>query len=276
MSEVSKVSSNVANLSMPRGKLTFAPLNSSGVETGEVDLGNCTGLDFTPGIGYKEHMTAQGSLVTLDKKAVSEIKPTVKFTPEERSKENMALFFLGDPDKQKGASADRVEQTGASKSASYTVYLDRWIDLGYKLIKTDSISVGGTDLTDFTAGTYKVDYENGLLMIMSTNTEGITDASTQTIAFKYGTCSLPKFIPRTSPLVGRLRYRGTSDVGPRHAIEFWKVQISPDSALKMIDPTNYAGLSFTGDVFLDDDSEAHPDDPFYRMIELQPATSYPS
>jgi hypothetical protein len=279
--ETSKISSNVMNLAMPRGRISFAPVNDSGVMTGEVDLGNCTSLDFTAGLAYKEHLTAHDGLVVLDAKKITEIKPTIKIVPEERSKENMALFFLGDVDKQKGASADLVSQTkNTITEQAATIYLDRWIDLGKKYVKEDSILIkvgAGADvaLTSQTAGTYRIDYENGLIMILSTNAT-YTDTESVKITFKYGTCALPKFYPRTKPLIGLLRYRGVSEVGPRHHIKFWKVQITPDAALKMIDPTNYSGLSFSGDVYIDDDSGAHPSDPFYELTELSTASSYPS
>jgi hypothetical protein len=84
-------------------------------------------------------------------------------------------------------------------------------------------------------------------------------------------------VPRTQPIIGFMRYRGFSEVGPRHLIEMWKVQIAPDSALSFIKPQDYAGLSFTGDVYKDDDTGTHlAINPFFRITELSAASSYPS
>ena len=59
--EPSKISPNTGNLSMPRGMLSFAPINDSGDMTGEIDLGNCSSFDLTNAIAYKEHSTAHDS-----------------------------------------------------------------------------------------------------------------------------------------------------------------------------------------------------------------------
>lgn len=282
MAETSKLSPNVKNLAMPRGSLSFAAFDDDGVSTGEVDLGNVTGLDLTNALEYKEHLTSHDSVVVLDAKKISAAKWTVKFTPDELSAENMALFFLGDPDKQKGASPDREDQTGASVSAqAATIFLDRWIDLGKKYLKADSVTInngGAIALSSCTVGTdYRIDNENGLLMILSTNTKSWTDDLDVTVDFKYGSCSLKKFIHRIRPLQGFLRYRGISEVGPRHEIKCWKVQIVPDAPLGVIKPQDYANLSFSGDLFIDDDTNTHrATDPFFSVTELDAATSYPS
>jgi hypothetical protein len=281
--ETSKISPNVNNLSMPRGALSFAPVNDSGVMTGEIDLGNVTSLELTNAIKYKDHMTSHDSVVVLDAKKPSEQQWTLKFAPEERSAENMALFFLGDPDKQKGAAADALTQTsGHITTQSMKAYLDRWLDLGKKYIKPGSIIVSGAvsfscTLTSSGEDTNcRVDYENGLLMIKSIIGR-TTDAQTVNVAFKFGTFALRRFPSRIRPMVGFLRYRGLSEQGPRHAIECWKVQITPDSALAAIKTQDYAGLGFSGDVYIDDDTNGHrATDPFFRVTELSVATAYPS
>jgi len=268
MAETSLVSPNVVNLTMPRGRLSFALFASDETTKGEIDLGNVASLDLTNGVAYKEHETSQEGTVILDAKKISSQKYTVKFTPEERSIENMKLFFLGDTDKTRGSSKDLLSQTGATVSSqALTIYLDRWLDLGKKYIKTGTIVIaaGSVNVQSMAAGTFAVDLENGLIMIKSNNAASLTDAQVTTVAFKYGTCALPMIVPRTVPIIGSMRYRGLSEVGPRHLIEFWKVQISPDAALAMIKAQDYAGLSFTGDVYKDDASGTHSANPFLRQ-----------
>jgi len=281
--ETSKISPNVSNLAMPRGKLSFAPVNDSGVMTGEVDLGNVESLDLTNAIAYKEHLTSHDSVVVLDAKKPSEQKWNVKFVPDEVSAENMAMFFLGDPDKCKD-TGDRLSQTGGSTIATVDYYMDRWLDLGKKYIKPDSDIVitchGGSETIHPTASgnftEYAIDLENGLLMIKQAMALPDSEGNPITVDFLYGTCSLKKFVPRIRPLVGFMRYRGVSEVGPRHAVEMWKVQITPDAALNLVKPSDYAKLGFSGDVFIDDDTGAHrATDPFFKVYELDKASSYP-
>jgi len=281
MNETSKISPNVMNLAMPRGRLSFAPVNDSGDMTGEVDLGNVDSLDLTNAIAYKEHMTSHDAVVVLDAKKPSEQKWNVKFTPDELSAENMAMFLLGDPDKCK-TGGDRVEQTGdAVENEPIKIYLDRWTDLGYKYVKPGSIVLTQEHeempITELVSGNYtdyRVDYENGLVMVKSGNSKSYIDALSHA-SFLYGTCSLKKFVPRIRPLVGFMRYRGVSEEGPRHAVEMWKVQITPDAALNLVKPTDYAKLGFSGDVYIDDDTNGHPDDPFFKVYELDKASAYP-
>ena len=279
MAETSQVSPNTKNITMPRGRLSFALFASDETTKGEIDLGNVTGLDITNAVSWKEHETSQEGTVILDAKKAASQKYTVKFTPEERSLENMKLFFLGDTDRTRGSAKDLLSQTGATvASQALTIYLDRWLDLGKKYLKTGTIVIaaGSVNVENMAAGTFAVDLENGLIMIKSNNAASLTDAQSTTVAFKYGTCSLPMIVPRTTPIIGSMRYRGLSEVGPRHLVEFWKVQISPDAALALIKAQDYAGLSFTGDVYKDDASGAHSANPFFRITEISVASSYPS
>jgi hypothetical protein len=283
--ETSKISPNVSNLAMPRGRVSFAPLNSSGAMTGEVDLGNCLTFDLTNKIGYKDHKTSHDTVVVLDAKKPTEQLWDLKIKMDELSAEAVALFFLQSPDAMKGTSPSVQSQTGATVSnQAATCYLDRWIDLGKKFIKTGSITVNQTSpslsfscaLTVSGEDTNcRVDYENGLIMIKTAS--GFTDASACTISFKYGTMSLKMFVPTTQPMIGFLRYRGLSANGPRYSIECWKVQITPDAALPLIKPEDYVDLGFSGDVYIDDDTNAHQAvNPFFRVTELGAATAYPS
>jgi hypothetical protein len=278
--EPSKISPNVTNLAMPRGALSFAAFDDDGVNTGEIDLGNVASFDLTNAIGYKEHMTSHESVVVLDAKKPSDQKWTLKFTPEERSAENMALFFLSDPDKQKGSSPDQEAQTAGSGSSSPIIYLDRWIDLGHKYINYGSIHVGALTISLAQSGEdadCRVDYENGLVMIKTGNSKGLPDATAAAVTFTYRTVALRSFVTRIRPMVGFLRYRGLSEQGPRHSIECWKVQITPDAALGLIKPQDYAGLSFSGDVYIDDNTNAHrATNPFFRAVELNTSSAYPS
>ena len=291
--EPSKISPNTGNLSMPRGLLSFAPINDSGDMTGEIDLGNCSSFDLTNAVAYKEHSTAHDSVVVLDAKKPSEQKYTGKFAPEERSAENMALFFLGDPDANK--TGGKYQAGGhAVAQAIPALYLDRWIDLGKKYIKpgTVVISKASSPIIYDASGQWKdaglnllnwirFDYENGLLMILSTNDALVTDGDdTITIDYHYGAVTLKSFEPRIRAMKGFLRYRGLSEVGPRHSVECWMVQITPDAALGLLKPTDYAGLGYSMDVFYDDDARSHVSQglpPFFRVQELDLASaSFPS
>lgn len=281
------LSPNTNNLSMPRGRLSFAPINASGVMTGEVDLGNVESFDLNPKFNYKDHFTSRGPQNCLDASHIAQIEMEVKFTPQERSRENMAMFFLGNPDSQKSAGGGSVSQVGAVHTVSVDVHFDRWVDLGYLYINaivegSFSINLGNTvSLSSYTAGSdYRIDLETGRLMIISTgrivNDLSLTDGDAVACTFKCGTAVSPRFTQALTPIIGFLRYVGMSAVGPRHHVKLWKVQIYPDSAMSLIKPGDYAGLSFSGKVFIDDDAGNHPTLPFGDITELVTATAFPS
>ena len=288
--ETSKISPNVMNYSEPRGALSFNPINDAGVMTGEIDIGDCKSFDLTNGIAYKEHMTSHDSVVVLDAKKPSEQKWTGKFTPDERSAENMALFFLADPDANK--KGGKYQPAGHQvKKTGYKVYLDRWLDLGKKYIKPNSVILYKasspnapcylSDFKDINGNVaYRIDYENGLIMILSIEVNvSFTDGEAVLASFHYGKVTLKDFTTRIRPMVGFLRYRGLSEQGPRHSFECWKVQITPDAPLNLIKPTDYAGLGYSMDVYYDDDARSHVGaglPPFFRVTELDNSAVYPS
>lgn len=283
---------NPQNLAMPRGQISFAMFGTDGVTTtGEVPLGNCLALDITPKATYKDHLTSRGPLNVLDYSAIAQLEVDLKLTPEERSRENMALAFLGNPDTQKTGGGGLVSQTGGAVTGTALVpRLDRYVDLGKRYIKPGSVVIykAASAIARDASGQWKdtsldvlswirIDYDAGIIMIMSTNNASVIEAdATITVDFKYGACADPLFVQGTTPISGLLRYIGKSAVGPKHMIKLWKVQINPDSAIKMLDPANYAGLSFTGKIFIDDLSGSHSTLPFGEITELAGATSYPS
>ena len=272
--ETSKVSPNSANYSLPRGRLSFNMLNESGVAKGEIDIGNCVSLDLTNAATWKDHESSHTGVVILDAKKQIAQRYNVKFTPEERSLEIMKMFFLGDATKTRSRDATTLIQAGGTElSVIVTVFLDRWIDLGKKYIKPGTIML---DAAPVVPGEFiSIDYENGLLMV-KTGQMSWVDGVTYSATFMYGGFTLNKIIPRTKPIIGFMRYRGLSESGPRHSVEMWKVQITPDAALALIKPNDIGGFSFAGEVFIDDDTGAHTDDPFFRIVELDPdAVTYP-
>jgi hypothetical protein len=264
--ETSALSPDVKNYVMPRGRVSFAQMAVDGTMAGEIDLGNVASLELTSAIQYKEHETSGEAVPILDCKKISNAKYKIKFTPEERSTANMALFFLAD-------GVSRKQQVGSiSGSKTAVVYLDRWTNLGYWQIEPGSITVNGIPLASFDSTTYSVDYENGLIMFHS----GLADGLPATFLFTYADYSIPMFVPRSEPIMGFLRYRGTNEIGPRYSIKCWKVQISPDAAMAFLKAQDYSGLSFAGDVYEDDDTGSHSANPNFEIVELSEASSYPS
>ncbi len=58
------------------------------------DLGNCPSFTYTPDITKKEHFSSRTGIKTKDKTIITQLGATIKFTLDEITGENLALFAL--------------------------------------------------------------------------------------------------------------------------------------------------------------------------------------
>jgi hypothetical protein len=85
------------NYTLGKGVVYFNQKNiTTGVYAGERDLGNAPEFTFNVSLEELEHFSSRGGLKAQDKLIISQITPTVAFTLDEISKENLALLAMGD------------------------------------------------------------------------------------------------------------------------------------------------------------------------------------
>lgn len=103
-------SPDIANYQIPTGKVYFTDANTS---VGEVDLGNCVNFSITNEVTTKDHFRSYGGRRTKDKTIITQVGATIKFTLDEITVDNVALFALGDIS---GGSAGGGTVSGLSKT----------------------------------------------------------------------------------------------------------------------------------------------------------------
>ena len=90
------VSPNTENYTLGKGIVFFDQKNlTTGLYTGERDLGNAPAFSFNVALEKLEHFSSRGGLKAKDKSIISKITPGITFTLDEVNKENMALLTLG-------------------------------------------------------------------------------------------------------------------------------------------------------------------------------------
>jgi hypothetical protein len=87
---------NVDNYTLGKGIVYFNPFDSDGLLTVERDLGNCPAFTFNIAIEKLEHFSSRGGINSKDKEIISQITPSVSFTLDELSAENINMFVMGD------------------------------------------------------------------------------------------------------------------------------------------------------------------------------------
>lgn len=153
---------------IPRGRVTFNPLNAAGAYTGEIPFGNCPGVGFSTETEKAEHFSSEAGLAEKDASIIVRITRTGTLTCDNFSGANLALFAAGDKTTHSQAAATIADE-------AHTVMAARLYQLG----ATSSNPAGARDITNVTvtsadglttyaAGTdYNIDLSLGRLQIMA-------------------------------------------------------------------------------------------------------------
>lgn len=100
-------SPNTENYTLGKGIVSFNKKNlTTGLYTGERDLGNAPAFSFSAAIEKLEHYSSRGGLKAKDKEVISQLTPSLAFTLDEINEANLALLTLG--------TVESVVQTAAS------------------------------------------------------------------------------------------------------------------------------------------------------------------
>ena len=246
------------NLLLGHGVLYFDQFDSSGVKTGELDLGNCTAFSITPSVETKEKRSSRTAQSGLLQRAVVSQNYSLKITGDEFSAENLALTLLG--------SVSTVSQTTSTitgETITTSSVQGRWYPVSKRMLSTVVVKVSSSAKT---LGTdYKIDATLGRIYIVPGG--GIVDGSTVTVDASAAVISAkPKVIAGTTPnLVGYLRYVADPVTGPKHHVQCWRVNLTPSGELGFI-TDDYGNWELTGEIL--DDSTNHPTEPYFTIEEL--------
>lgn len=253
---------NSDNLLLGAGVLYFDRFDVNRNKTGERHLGHCSAFTLSTEVEKVQKYNSMSKARALYKEVVRQTKAIGKITLDEFDEHNLALALLGE--------TGVYTQTAGNVTDKVTkVYPDRWAKLDHRLISTVVVKPGSTGTTPYIEGNdYKVDPKSGRIMALKGGAIFTGDATSAEVKVSYANAqaSIPKVVGATQGKIeGMIRFIGDPGSGPAYEGEFWKVSVTPEGELGFIsDDFGSFGLSFE----CMDDSQNHPEEPFYRLLKI--------
>ena len=266
------VSPSTDNYTLGKGIVYFNRKTSSGVYTGERDLGNAPAFTFNIAIEELDHFSSRGGLKVKDKSIISQVTPGCAFTLDEITADNLALLTL--------AEIEEVTQTGATITDEQHV-----ANLGTRIILAEravSAVIIGDDATPTVTyvegiegvGNYQIltasrDDVIGRVLINKDQTSPAEEIiEGQTLWFDYTSAAVTytkvKAFKETQ-VEGMLRFVSDNPAGEQQELEIWTCSLKPTGDTAMIGD-DWSTLGFTGEILKDE--TGHPDSPYMNIIML--------
>ena len=235
--------------------------NSSGLYTGERDLGNAPSFSFNIALEKLPHYSSRGGLKAKDKEIVSQMTPALAFTLDEINAENLSLLTLAD--------VETVSQTGSTVTdETHTANLGKRVVLNYRGISGVTVTDSATGLVTYVQGTdYEIDSsldddKIGRLLILEGGS--ISENESLDVSYTYATVEYTRIKAFAQTQVeGMLRFVSDNPAGTQQEIQAWRVSLTPAGDTAMIGD-DWSTLGFTGEVLKDESN--HPDSPYFDII----------
>lgn len=256
-------SPNTENYTLGKGVVYFNRKDSSsGLYTGERDLGNAPAFSYNIALEKLPHYSSRGGLKSKDKEIVSQMTPALAFTLDEINAENLALLTLAD--------VESVTQTGATVTdETHVAHLGMRFEVAFRDISAVSITNASDSDTPLVSGQDYVidsslkDDKIGRILILA-DAPNVTEGDSLDVDYTYGTVTYTKIKAFAQTQVeGFLRFVSDNPAGGQQELQVWRVSLTPAGDTAMIGD-DWSTLGFTGEVLKDEVN--HPDSPFMDII----------
>jgi len=139
-------SPNTDNYTLGKGIVSFNKRNiTTGLYSGERDLGNAPAFSFSAAIEKLEHYSSRGGLKAKDKEIISQITPSLSFTLDEINEDNLSLLTLGTVENVVQAATSVVDE-------AFVGYLGRATQLSKRKIGVTTLAHGTVTNGPFVVG----------------------------------------------------------------------------------------------------------------------------
>jgi len=252
--------SSAANHFLGRGKLYVDRWDSDGASTGERYVGNASVWEPQAPEDETQEIYDYGEAETplLDKQTTRR-KMSMKATLHEFTIQNLALALMGDVSALAQGTGTITDEDATARSGCY-------VKLAYRNVDDVVVepAAGGSAYTE--DEDYAVDAITGRIYIMTTAEGGsIADEAELHVSYSYAADTSQTVLAGMSGTIeGSLRFIGDPKRGRTFEMEVWHFTLAPEGGIPFISD-EYGNITLNFEVL--SDSENHPAEKFYRVIE---------
>lgn len=229
-----------------KGKLYFEQfIDDTNAGAGELFFGNVPEISYTSSTESLDHYDSTGGLNVKDDTVQTKSDWTGKFTTDNISSENLAIFF-------QSAGATNLSQTsGTGLSETFTVMKGRFYQLGKttqnpvgaRNVTVTSVVVGASGATVLDTD-YAVTASLGRIQVLP-DSPAIDDGDTVTVTYSVAAATLNMVVSGSLQIKGRLVFLSDNPKGSNRDYVFPYVTIKPDGDFALIgDDWLKMGFSF--------------------------------
>lgn len=253
---------NGQNVLLGAGKI-YVDRYVSGVKTGELFLGNCTGLEVTPAVERIQMRSSASKARAVIASDVTSQTLTLRITGTEFSLENYALAFGGNVSALSQGSGGPV-----SNEVITSVTQGRYYQVGGASPKRNITSVTVTGPSGTPTHVLNTDYEidaaRGRIYIVPGG--GIATGSNIEVDYSYTAATNKTVLAGLeASILAFVRYVADNNRGKNVELEIWRTNLASNSAVALIG-TEYANFTLEGEI--EADNSGHPTEPYFRLTEL--------
>lgn len=217
-----------------RGRVYFDPYDANEKLTGEIDLGNCPGVNLTISTEKKDHFSSQTGLRQKDASWLLQVERTGKISCDNFSPANAALWLAGtSTTKSQVATPVTDEERTVLKGRQYQLGATALNPLGVRNVTAVTVAPAAGGAAYIAGDDYNVDLATGRVQILTTgsiadNTDvkfGYTPVAASFESVKSGS---------SAELTGALRIVSDNAAGGNRDWYLPKVTLAPSGDLTLI------------------------------------------
>ena len=257
-------SPSTENFTLGKGIVYFNRKNlTSGLYTGERDLGNAPSFAFNMSLEKLEHFSSRGGLRAKDKEIISQITPGVSFTLDEITAENLALLTLADMESVTQTSQAIVDEPHVAHPGTRLALLYR----GCSAVVVKKVGGSPTYVNgdDYVIDTSLKDDKIGRIYIRTTAEGGdIAEGDNILVSYTRAAVTYTKVKAfKQTQVEGFLRFVSDNPAGTQQEIQIWRCSLTPTGDTAMIGE-DWSTLGFAGEILKD--ATGHADSPYMDIL----------
>lgn len=241
---------------IPRGRVFFDPFDANDALTGEIDMGNCPGVNLTIDTEKAEHFSSTTGLREKDASLIVQVNRTGNITCDNFSAANFALWLSGTRTAStQVATPVTGEQRTVTPGRFYQLGATSANPLGVRNVTGVTVK-NGAGTTTYVAGTdYNVDVDTGRVQILAS---GAIVAGNVTFGYTPVAGAFEKVQSGAkAEMSGALRIVADNASGANRDFFMPKVTLTPSGDLPIIaEGTDFVQMQFGLEVLKSANAEA--------------------